>query len=151
MQTYGFDRTMAPEGKGVIKVELVAKYSHWKSLAADRNRYEEEKERTADRCIDILERRFPGLKGQVEVVDVATQLTWERFMGGTHGFANMPVKKASVWSGINGTGGEMTLRGLDNFYFVGVWASMAGSLFGNVLSGKKAIQKIRGRASGNRR
>jgi phytoene dehydrogenase-like protein len=151
MQTYGFDRTMAPEGKGVIKVELVAKYSHWKSLADDRSRYEEEKERTADRCIDILERRFPGLRGQVEVVDVATQLTWERFMGGTHGFANMPVKKASVWSGINGTGGDMTLPGLDNFFFVGVWASMAGSLFGNVLSGKKAIPKLRGRASGSRR
>jgi hypothetical protein len=60
-------------------------------------------------------------------------------MGGTHGFANMPKKKASFWSGIQGAGGEMTLPGLQGFYFVGVWASMAGSLFSNALSGKRAI------------
>jgi len=142
MQTYGFDKTMAPEGRGVIKVELVSKYSHWKALAGDRPKYEDEKARTVAQVLDILESRFPGIKGQVEAVDVPTQLTWERYMGGTHGFANMPNKKASIWSGIRGAGGEMTLPGLGGFYFAGVWASMAGSLFGNALSGRRAIQAI---------
>jgi phytoene dehydrogenase-like protein len=146
MQIYGFDKTMAPAGKGVIKVELFAKYSYWKSLAADRTKYEEEKERTASRVIDVLERRFPGIRGQVEVVDVPTQLTWERYMGGTHGFANMPTKKASVWSGMNGAGGDMTLPGLGGFYFTGIWASMMPSLFGNAFSGKKTIQTLCKRA-----
>ena len=36
----------------------------------------------------------------------------------------------------------MTLPGLSGFYFVGVWASMAGSLFGNALSGRRAIQAL---------
>jgi hypothetical protein len=36
----------------------------------------------------------------------------------------------------------MTLPGLEGFYFVGVWASMAGSLFGNALSGKRAIRAL---------
>jgi phytoene dehydrogenase-like protein len=142
MQIYGFDRTMAPAGKGVIKVELVSKHSYWKALAADRKRYEEEKARTAERVVALLERRYPGIKGQVEEVDVPTQLTWERYMGGTHGFANMPKKKASFWSGIQGAGGDMTLPGLKNFSFAGVWASMAGSLFSNALSGKRAIQAL---------
>ena len=142
MQIYGFDKTMAPAGKGVIKVELVSNYSHWKALAADRPKYEEEKERTATQVIDILERRFIGIKGQVEAVDVPTQITWERFMSGTHGFANFPNKKAGIWSGIRGAGGDMTLPGLGGFYFVGVWASLAGSLFGNALSGRRAIQAI---------
>ena len=146
MQIYGFDRTMAPAGKGVIKVELVSKHSYWKALAADRKRYEEEKARTAEGVVDLLERRWPGIKGQVEVVDVPTQLTWERYMGGTHGFANMPKKKASFWSGIQGAGGEMTLPGLKNFYFAGVWPSMSGSLFGNALSGKRAIQRALAKA-----
>ncbi len=35
-------------------------------------------------------------------------------MGGTHGFANMPTKKASIWSGIQGAGGDMTLPGLED-------------------------------------
>ena len=142
MQIYGFDRTMAPAGKGVIKVELFAKYSYWKALAGDKTRYEEEKQRVAARVLDILERRYPGIKGQVEEIDVPTQLTWERFMGGTHGFANMPNKKATIWSGIAGTGGDLTLPGLENFYFAGVWSSLAGSLFGNALSGKRAIRAV---------
>ncbi len=142
MQIYGFDKTMAPPGKGVIKVELVSKYSRWKALAADRQKYEEEKQQVVAQVLDILERRFPGIKGQVETVDVPTQLTWERYMGGTHGFANLPNRKASVWSGLRGAGGDMALPGLDGFYFVGVWASLAGSLFGNALSGKRAIQAI---------
>jgi phytoene dehydrogenase-like protein len=142
MQIYGFDKTMAPEGKGVIKAELFSDYSYWKALAGNRARYEEEKARAADRTIAVLERRFPGLRGQVEAIDVPTQLTWERYMGGTRGFANMPTKKASIWSGIQGAGGDMTLPGLEGFYFVGVWASMAGSLFGNALSGKRAIRAL---------
>ncbi len=146
MQIYGFDKTMAPEGKGVIKIELVSKYSYWKSLATDRTKYEEEKARVATRVIDILERRFPGIRGQVEEIDVPTQLTWERYMGGTHGFANFPKKKVTIWSGLNGAGGNMTLPGLDNFYIVGVWASLAGSLFGNALSGKRAIRALCKRA-----
>ncbi len=142
MQIYGFDRTMAPPGKGVIKVELVSKYSRWKEMAADKQRYEEEKQRVTEQVLDILERRFPGIKGQVEAIDVPTQLTWERYMGGTHGFANFPNRKATIWSGLSGAGGDMTLPGLDGFYFVGVWASLAGSLFGNAVSGKRAIRAL---------
>jgi phytoene dehydrogenase-like protein len=142
MQIFGFDKTMAPAGKGVIKAELFSDYSFWKALAGDRSRYEEEKARVADRTIAVLERRFPGLRGQVETIDVPTQLTWERYMGGTHGFANMPARKASIWSGIKGAGGDVTLPGLDMFYFAGVWASMSGSLFGNALSGRRAVQAL---------
>lgn len=146
MQIYGFDKTMAPAGKGVIKVELFAKYSHWTALAADKQKYEDEKQRVAAQVIDILERRFPGIRNEVETVDVPTQLTWERYMGGTHGFANFPKIKASIWSGLSGAGGGLTLPGLDGFYFVGVWASLAGSLFGNALSGRRAIKALCERA-----
>jgi phytoene dehydrogenase-like protein len=146
MQIYGFDKTMAPAGMGVIKVELVSTYSHWKELASDRKKYEDEKQQVAGQVIGILERHFPGIKNQVETVDVPTQITWERYMGGTHGFANFPKKKASIWSGLSGAGGDMTLPGLSGFYFVGVWASMAGSLFGNALSGRRAIQALCRRA-----
>jgi hypothetical protein len=40
----------------------------------------------------------------------------------------------------------MTLPGLSGFYFVGVWASMAGSLFGNVLSAKGHPGALQARA-----
>jgi hypothetical protein len=41
----------------------------------------------------------------------------------------------------------MTLPGLKNFYFAGVWASMAGSLFSNALSGKRDIMRALANAS----
>ncbi|RPJ11160.1 MAG: NAD(P)/FAD-dependent oxidoreductase [Deltaproteobacteria bacterium] len=142
MQLYGFDKTMAPEGKGVIKVELVSSYSYWKQLHTDKQRYEEEKQKVADQVIDILENHFHGIRSQVEVIDVPTLMTWERFMGGTHGFVNSPDKKFSFVTGMRGRGGVPTLPGLSNFYFVGVWASMAPALFGNALSGRKVIQTL---------
>ncbi len=142
MQIYGFDKTMAPQGKGVIKVELISGFSYWKQLSADKPRYEEEKQKVAGQVIDILENHFHGIKNQVEVIDVPTLMTWERYMGGTHGFANLPMKKFSFIGGMRGRGGESTLPGLSNFYFVGVWASMSPSLFGNALSGRIAIQTL---------
>lgn len=140
-QMYGFDKSMAPEGKGVIKVELVSTYSYWKKLSENGPEYEAEKKRVADQVIGLLENHFHGLKEQVEVVDVPTLLTWERFMGGTHGFANMPKKKLDPMGGMFSTK-DMTIPGLDNFYLVGIWATSAGATFINAISGKKAIRKI---------
>ncbi len=143
MQTYGFDPTMAPPGKGVIKVELVSTYSYWGSLYADRQRYDEEKQRVAEQVIDLLEKGYwKGIKEQVEVIDVPTLMTWERYMGGTHGFANMPNKKMNVVASFTGRGLETTLPGLSGFYFVGAWATSAGALFMNALSGRKVMKMI---------
>jgi phytoene dehydrogenase-like protein len=141
MQTYGYDPTMAPRGKGVIKVEFRSTYSFWKNLSADRSQYNEEKKKTAEKVIQLLENRFPGIADQVEAVDVSTLLTWERFMGGTHGFANGPNKEPDFISSMLSPRG-MTVPGLENFYFTGIWTTGAGALFINALSGKKAIQKI---------
>jgi phytoene dehydrogenase-like protein len=102
MQLYGFDKTMAPEGKGVIKVELVSSYSYWKQLHADERRYEEEKQKVSSQVLEILESHFHGIRNQVEVIDVPTLMTWERFMGGTHGFNNMPNKKFGFITGMRG-------------------------------------------------
>ena len=142
MQLYGFDRTMAPGGKGVIKVELVSGYKYWKELSTDRARYEEEKQKVADQTIALLEPQFPGIRQQVEVVDVPTLLTWERYMGGTHGFANMPVKKGGIIGSLLGRGQLTSLPGLGDFRMVGAWATSAGALFANALSGKNAVKAI---------
>lgn len=141
IQSYGFDKTMAPEGKGVIKAEFRSSYSYWKELSEDRKKYEAEKQRVAKQVTGLLEQRFPGVAGQVEAVDVSTILTWERFMGGTHGFANYPKKKMSFTGGFFGNK-DMFIPGLGNFYFAGNWATSAGALFLNAMSGKNVIKKI---------
>ena len=143
MQIYGVDPTMAPQGKGTIKVELYSTFGYWKALAEDPSRYDEEKARVAETVIDLLEQyHFPGIKSQVEVVDVPTLLTWERYMGGTHGFACMPTKKMSFLDALAGPGSGMTLPGLESFFFVGTWATSTGALFANAQSGRVAIMAI---------
>ncbi len=144
MQMYPFDRTMAPEGKGVIKVELVSRYSYWKELYPDRGRYDEEKQKVAETVIALLEKtHFPGLRAQVETVDVPTLMTWERYTGITMGLGMMPAREPGFRDNLSLLGrGYRTLPGLDSFYMVGTWATTIGALFANALSGKKAVRAI---------
>jgi phytoene dehydrogenase-like protein len=144
-QLYGSDKTMAPPGKGTIKVELWASYSYWKQLYnADREKYKQEKQRVAEQVIEILESHFHGIKDQVEVIDVYTLMTWERYMGGTQGWFNFPNRKLdfSMKEDLSDKKFKTTLPGLANFYFVGVWASMMGALASNANSGKAIIRRI---------
>ena len=43
------------------------------------------KEQVADQVIELLDRRYPGLADQVEMRDVATPVTFERFTGNWQG------------------------------------------------------------------
>jgi len=141
LQTYGFDPSMAPEGRGVIKVELTSQYSYWKGLAADSRRYAEAKQELADRVIDILDKRYlTGLRQQVEVIDVSTLVTWERFTAGTMGLGIYPTRKMSAFGSVFGKSAAPGLPGLEDFYFAGTWATSVGALFMNALSGKRVIQ-----------
>jgi phytoene dehydrogenase-like protein len=138
MQIFGYDPSMAPAGKGVIKVELITPFSFWDCAKDDE--YQSKKRQTAARVVEILEKHFIGISGQIEVVDVATIKTWERFMGGTRGFANAPNKPFGLGTMIGKA--RNTLPGLEGFYMAGVWVTAAGALFSNALSGRNAIKDI---------
>jgi phytoene dehydrogenase-like protein len=145
VQLYGFDKSMAPAGKGTVKVELTASYAYWKQLYnADREKYKLAKQRVAEQVIEILEGHFRGMKNQVEVTDVYTLMTWERYMGGTQGWFNLPNRKLdfSMKEDLSDKKFKTTLPGLSNFYFVGIWATAMGSLAHNAQSGKTIIRRI---------
>lgn len=146
LQLYGFDTSMAPEGKGVIKVELFSRPSYFSRLCSDRNAYQDEKDKVAQQVITLLENHFPGLQEDIEVINVTTLHTWERYMGGTQGYNNFPNKlvvgEENVLASMFGLNQRYTLPGLKNFFFVGSWATSAGSLFMNALSGKQVVQKV---------
>lgn len=142
LQLYGADPSMAPAGKGVIKVELFAQPSYFAQWSPDSSAYAAEKNAIATQVICLLEPAFPGLSAEVEVVDVTTLHTWERFMGGTDGHTNYPNKPFVIIREMLGLDQRYTLPGLKNFFMVGQWVTSAGSLFMNVLSGKIALQKI---------
>jgi phytoene dehydrogenase-like protein len=144
-QLYGFDKSMAPKGKGAIKVELTASYSYWKQLYVDdREKYQQEKQKVAEQVIETLEQHFRGIKNQVEVIDVYTLMTWERYMGGTQGWFNLPNRKLdfSMREDFKDRKFKTALPGLADFYFVGAWTTAMGSLAHNANSGKALIRRI---------
>jgi phytoene dehydrogenase-like protein len=121
---YSFDPSMAPAGKAVVKVLLETSYRHWRSLSLDRERYLEAKQQVASAVIDLLEARFSGISSQVEITDVATPVTTERYTGITHPF-KVPATQFALGS-LTGNGISMTLPGLEHFYMVGQWAGLPG-------------------------
>lgn len=140
VEVYNWDPALAPPGKTPIKVLLKATYSQWKALSADRARYDEEKARVAETVIDMLAARFPGLRQQIEVVDVSTPLTIERYTGNYHGLQAWGVPGGGMGAMLKGF--TRTLPGLANFHMAGQWAEAMIGISTAAISGRNAIRRI---------
>ncbi len=124
VQTFGFDPGMAPPGKGVIKVLLGTSFKRWDTLYALPELYRQEKLHIAEAVVALLEPRFPGLKAQIEMLDVATPMTTRRYTGNGCGFRS-PISRMALGL-FAGRRLSQTLPGLAGFYMVGQWAGLPG-------------------------
>jgi len=135
---YNFDPSLAPGGKTALRVKLHSDYDYWKKLREDPERYKAEKEQIADKVIALLDRRFPGLAAQVEMQDVATPMTFERYTGNWRGsymgWANTPESLTMRMS--------KTLPGLGDFYMAGHWVDPPGGIPTAAMSGRYVTQII---------
>jgi phytoene dehydrogenase-like protein len=133
---YNFDRSLAPAGKTLAIVSISADYDRWKALREDPARYRAEKELAAERVIDALEQRIPGIRAKVEMRDVATPVTWERYTGNWRGSYEgwLPTGQSL------GKGMSKTLPGLSDFYMVGQWVSPGGGLPPAVSTGRHVVE-----------
>lgn len=77
---YGFDPSLAPPGKSVMTVMLPTPYDYWQRIYG-RSLYHTEETQEANLLIDQLEQIYPGIKADIELIDVATPLTYERYTG----------------------------------------------------------------------
>ena len=136
LHIYNFDPNLAPEGKTVIKFMINTEWEYWNELYKDKVGYRAEKTRLSDELLAILEKRFPGISGQVEMIDVATPMTWVRYTANWKG-------SYEGWMEISmGLGARMnkTLPGLDGFYMIGQWVEPGGGLPPAAKSGRDVIQ-----------
>ena len=138
VRVYNFDPTLSPPGKNIAVVGFDTDYDYWKTLREDPERYKAEKERIADDVIAGLEQRFPGITAQVEMRDVATPITWERYTGNWRGaYEGWMFSAESFTSSM-----RKTLPGLDNFYMAGQWVNPGGGMPTAAISGNHTIQLI---------
>lgn len=139
---YGFDPTMAPAGKSAFVMLFPTKYGYWQNLYQDRQAYLAEKQSIAKEVIDRLESRWPGFAGQVEVIDVATPITFERFTGNWRAsFEGWMVNKKTVRL-MFGKGLKKALPGLDNFFMIGQWTHPGGGLPPAAMMGRDIIRRL---------
>jgi phytoene dehydrogenase-like protein len=135
------DPTMAPPDKTTLVVMLNDDYAYWRALANDREAYEAEKARVADAVVAALDQRWPGLAAQVEMVDVATPLTFERYtgnwQGSFEGWMLTPQNASTVMKPL-----AQTLPGLRRFTMCGQWVEPGGGLPTSVLSGRRLVRAL---------
>ncbi|MFX0036918.1 MAG: phytoene desaturase family protein [Candidatus Hermodarchaeota archaeon] len=137
-QIYNFDPTLAPAGKSFIRVHFASDYDYWKKLRIDSERYKDEKEKIASQVIASLDKRFPGLANQVEMYDVATPITFERYTGNWKGsFQGWEESVKTLRLQM-----KKTLPRLKNFYMTGHWVQPGGSIPSSVMSGRHVAQII---------
>jgi phytoene dehydrogenase-like protein len=142
MRHFSYDPTMAPAGKSAIVAMFVSNYAYWKALAEDPERYEAEKKDIAIKVVEQLEQHYPGITDQVEAVDVATPLTYERYTGNWQGSMEGWLITTETMGMAFGKGMDKTLPGLGNFYMIGQWVEPGGGLPPAATSARKVIGMI---------
>lgn len=135
---YCKDRTFAPNGKSSLMVFLTANYEYWANLANDKEKYNAEKEDIGRQVVDAINSHFPGTKEAVEIVDVSTPITLERYTGNWQGsIEGWQFAKEFMMKGM-----KKTLPGLANFYMCGQWVEPGGGLPTAAMSGYNVIREI---------
>jgi phytoene dehydrogenase-like protein len=129
------DPTFAPAGKTVLTSAIFTKHDHWKSLAGDHCAYETAKEQVARAYVDALEQIWPGISAQLEMINVATPLTFERITGNLNGsITGWKLTPEQATAKI-----PKTLPGLENFWMIGHWVYPGGGLPAGIVTGREVI------------
>ncbi|PZD70897.1 Phytoene desaturase (neurosporene-forming) [Acaryochloris thomasi RCC1774] len=137
---YCFDPSLAPTGKSVMIVMMNTPNSYWQRIYG-RSAYAAEEIQESSILIDQLERIYPGIKADIECVDVATPLSYERYTGNWQGSScGWLLTKRTMPLMIGGL--PKTLPGLAHFYQIGQWVEPGGSVPIVAMSGRNIIQQI---------
>jgi phytoene dehydrogenase-like protein len=137
---YCFDPSLAPPGKSVVEVMIRSDYDYWQRIYG-RKLYDTEQIQVSDQVIDFLETLYPGIGSQIEVKDVATPLSYERYTGNWQGSTcGWLLTKDTMRMMISGIG--QTLPGLANFYLCGQWVEPGGMVPMAAISGRNVVQLL---------
>jgi phytoene dehydrogenase-like protein len=112
-------------------------YFWWRNIK-DNKQYKQEKERVAQEILAIAKKTYPDIADEMEVIDVVTPCTYERYLNSRHGsfqgFIHTQRGKALMQNG--------RIKGLDGFIMAGQWITQSGGLPAAAISGKYAAQRI---------
>lgn len=134
----------APPGKSVLHCTYFSDYRSWKELKLrDRRAYRARKREVAAFVREFLERTYPGIGRRIELVDVASPVTTERFTGNTYGsiLAWQAFSEAEDAANRLVNRDRMRVPGLAGFSMAGQWTALGG-LIRAATSGRYAAQYL---------
>ena len=136
-----YDPTLAPPGKTVVQISFYTKNaSFWINLRTkDTQGYLAEKQNFTSSIIAMADTMIAGLKDKIEVVDIATPASFNRYtnnwLGSVQGW--LPGKNIIAQSPVRNE-----LPELKDFYFVGHWTIPGGGLPVAIKSARDVAQII---------
>jgi phytoene dehydrogenase-like protein len=137
ISNYANDPVYSPEGKTAMTIQLPGDtYDFWKKAKAE-NHYTEEKQKIADRIIEAIATQIPETEEKIEVCDVATPLTYERYCGNWKG-----SWMTAITSDMKMKSYPSVIKGLDNVYFAGQRLMPPGGLPPALMTGRTAVQYL---------
>lgn len=127
-------------GKTLTEVVLHgSEFEYWRNLkASSLQTYKAKKEQLATQIIKEIGIIYPETKGKIELLDVATPLTFHRYTG-SFGGSFMPFC-AMPHTGRENHNGK--IDGVENLYLAGQWVFPDGGLPMAAVAGKFAVQRI---------
>lgn len=138
---YNYDPTLAPTGNTLVTVSFYTKNSdYWiDARKNDRSKYREAKNSFFEKVYNILDKRLGGIKDKVEMTDIATPATFQRYTnnwkGSTQGW--LPGKNLLAPSPV-----KFKLPGLRNFYYSSHWSQPGGGLPIAIKTGRDVAKLI---------
>jgi prolycopene isomerase len=137
------DPTCAPPGKSVVVLTMITPYE-WQNrwhYGEGGTAYQDLKKQVADRMIDIAEKTIPGIRKAIEVMEVGSPLTMERYTlnykGAFMGWA--PTPEQSLFKRMRFTGP------IKNLYLAGSWSFPGGGQSACLMSGMMAGEMVAGK------
>jgi phytoene dehydrogenase-like protein len=137
VSNYASDPDYSPTGKTVLTMQLPGdSYEFWQK-AKNLGSYEAEKKKLADTLIAEIGAQMPEAYGKVEVCDIATPLTFQRYCHSWKG----------SWMTAMGADFKLktypqTIKGLTGVYFAGHRLMPPGGLPPALMTGRTAVQHL---------
>ncbi len=141
IRDYSYDNSFIKDGRVLLNVLIHQDdrdYYYWEKLHQNYSDYNAEKMKIASIVKNRIEEHFNLLKDDLEIIDVATPMTYKRYVNAYRG-AYMPFSFTSDGRQLLH---RCKVKGVHNLILAGQWIIMPGGLPIALMSGKFAIQLI---------
>lgn len=132
------DESLNDKEKGVLTFTFVDNYKNWSS---DKEIYKQQKESVTQIILNRLEKLYPQIKGNIEIIELGTPRTMERYTNNKYGAVYGYSQKVNQ-------SGRFRLNSktpIKNLYLVGAWVNPGGGYEGSISSGMMVAQNIHSR------